>query len=44
MGGLFGQLFAIGKPLPFPEANPYKMSKRFKLFNKVGAWMRKEKK
>ena len=28
LGGLYGVLYAIGKPLPFPEARPWKMSKR----------------
>ena len=26
LGGIFGPLVAIGKPLPFPEARPYKPS------------------
>ena len=26
LGGLYGILFAIGTPLPFPEANPWKPS------------------
>ena len=30
-GGLYGILYAIGKPLPFPEARPWKMSKRLVL-------------
>jgi len=39
LGGLYGVLYAIGKPLPFPEANPWSMSKRYMLFNKVGAFL-----
>jgi len=37
LGGLYGVLYSIGKPLPFPEARPWKMSKRYRLFNKVFA-------
>jgi len=29
LGGVFGLFYAIGKPLPFPEANPWKISKRY---------------
>lgn len=36
MGGIFGPLYAIGKPLPFPEAKPYKQSWRFWAFTKLG--------
>ena len=36
LGGLYGVLYAIGKPLPFPEAQPWKMSKRYKLFQAAG--------
>lgn len=36
LGGIFGPAYAIGKPLPFPEAQPYKPSKRFRLLNLVG--------
>jgi hypothetical protein len=36
LGGLFGILFAIGSPLPFPEAQPWKMSLRYRLFNAAG--------
>jgi len=39
LGGLYGVLYAIGKPLPFPEARPWTMSKRYKLFNKLGAFL-----
>ena len=34
LGGLYGVLYAIGKPLPFPEARPWKMSKRFDSWHK----------
>ncbi len=33
LGGVFGILYAIGRPLPFPEAQPYQKSWRFKLFS-----------
>ena len=36
LGGLYGVLYAIGKPLPFPEANPWRMSTRYRLFQKLG--------
>jgi hypothetical protein len=36
LGGLYGMLYAIGKPLPFPEARPWKKSKRYKLFEVTG--------
>jgi hypothetical protein len=38
-GGLtlmFGFLQAVGTPLPFPEAKPYKKSWQFSLFQKFG--------
>jgi len=37
LGGLYGVLYAIGKGLPFPEAQPWKISMRYRLFQKVGA-------
>lgn len=36
LGGIFGPLFAIGKGLPFPEAQPYKKSIQFSAFNFFG--------
>jgi len=36
LGGLYGILYAIGKPLPFPEAQPWKISKRYRLFQALG--------
>jgi len=49
LGGVFGPAYAIGKPLPFPEANPWKPSKRYALLQQVGrllTWLndRKQKK
>merc|ERR1712113_455613 len=43
LGGLYGILWAVGKPFPFPEANPHKNSLRMKLFNKLGAIMAAQK-
>jgi len=39
LGGFYGILYAVGKPFPFPEANPRKPSLRYKLFNKLGEYM-----
>lgn len=39
LGGIFGPAYAIGKPLPFPEARPYKMSKRYMFFNRLGQFL-----
>ena len=36
LGGLYGILYALGKPLPFPEAQPWRMSMRYKFFQKLG--------
>lgn len=36
LGGVFGIFYAIGKPLPFPEAKPWKMSKRYRFFQFLG--------
>ena len=36
LGGLFGPLYAVGKGLPFPEAQPWKPSKRYRAFMFVG--------
>lgn len=44
LGGIFGPAYAIGKPLPFPEAHPYKPSKRFRLINLIGNFAGKLKK
>jgi len=37
LGGLYGILYALGKPLPFPEAQPWKISWQYNLFQKLGA-------
>ena len=36
LGGLYGIMYAIGKPLPFPEARPWKMSRRYRAFQGIG--------
>ena len=36
LGDVFGLFYAIGSPLPFPEAQPWKMSKRYKFFQFLG--------
>lgn len=36
MGGIFGPLYAIGKPLPFPEARPWSPSLQYRVFNFIG--------
>ena len=36
LGGLYGVLYAIGRPLPFPEAQPWSISKRYRLFQTLG--------
>jgi len=36
LGGVFGIFYAIGSPLPFPEANPWKISKRYRFFQLLG--------
>mmetsp|Transcript_2041 Transcript_2041/g.4807 ORF Transcript_2041/g.4807 Transcript_2041/m.4807 type:complete len:257 (+) Transcript_2041:100-870(+) len=37
LGGLYGILYALGKPLPFPEAQPWKMSWQYSFFQKIGS-------
>ena len=41
LGGIFGPAYAIGKPLPFPEARPYKPTKRYRFFQGLGALLTK---
>lgn len=41
LGGAFGYFYGVGKPLPFPEAHPYKMSKRRRFFEFVGRLLTK---
>jgi len=44
LGGIFGPAYAIGKPLPFPEAQPYKPSKRYQFVQLIGNFAGKMKK
>jgi len=36
LGGMFGVFYGIGQALPFPEGKPYQLSRRFRLFTKIG--------
>lgn len=36
LGGAFAYFYGVGKPLPIPECQPYKPSKRFRLLNLLG--------
>eukprot|EP00527_Entomoneis_sp_CCMP2396_P006656 CAMPEP_0198145424 /NCGR_PEP_ID=MMETSP1443-20131203/23378_1 /TAXON_ID=186043 /ORGANISM="Entomoneis sp., Strain CCMP2396" /LENGTH=248 /DNA_ID=CAMNT_0043809069 /DNA_START=71 /DNA_END=817 /DNA_ORIENTATION=- len=36
LGGAFGFMYGVGKPLPIPECQPYKRSFRFRLLSFVG--------
>mmetsp|Transcript_1799 Transcript_1799/g.2081 ORF Transcript_1799/g.2081 Transcript_1799/m.2081 type:complete len:270 (-) Transcript_1799:46-855(-) len=36
LGGAFGFMYGVGKPLPIPECQPYTPSKRFRLLQYVG--------
>lgn len=37
LGGAFGFMYGVGKPLPIPECQPYKPSKRFRFLNFIGS-------
>ena len=37
LGGMFGVFYGIGQPLPIPEGKPYQLSRRFRLFTKLGS-------
>merc|ERR1712187_407993 len=41
LGGVFGIAYALGKALPFPEAQPWKASKRYRFFTWFGNQMQK---
>ncbi|CAD7704102.1 unnamed protein product [Ostreobium quekettii] len=41
LGAAFGMLYAVGKGLPFPEGQPYKISWRFRLVNLLGSITRR---
>lgn len=35
LGGVFGMFYAVGRGLPFPEAQPWKMSFRYRFFQRL---------
>mmetsp|Transcript_6149 Transcript_6149/g.7557 ORF Transcript_6149/g.7557 Transcript_6149/m.7557 type:complete len:249 (+) Transcript_6149:26-772(+) len=41
LGGAFGFMYGVGKPLPIPECQPFKRSYRFRLLNFVGGLAQK---
>ena len=41
LGGAFGFMYGVGKPLPIPECQPYKRSFRFRMLNFVGGLAQK---
>jgi hypothetical protein len=41
LGGAFGFFYGVGKPLPFPEAKPFKPSFRYRMLQKVGGFLQK---
>ena len=41
LGGAFGFMYGVGKPLPIPECHPYKKSFRFRMLNFVGGFLQK---
>lgn len=43
LGGAFGFFYGVGKALPFPEAQPFKKSKRYAFFSWLGNVMSKKK-
>ena len=46
LGGIFGPAYAIGKPLPFREAQPWTPSKRYRVLMQVGkllTWLQERK-
>lgn len=44
LGGAFGFMYGVGKPLPIPECKPYTPSMRFRMLNLVGRVAQKFKK
>lgn len=44
LGGAFGFMYAVGKPLPIPECQPFKRSFRFRMLSFVGGLSQKMKK
>ncbi len=44
LGGAFAYFYGVGKPLPFPEAKPYKPSFRLRIFMFIGKFLDRRKK
>jgi len=44
LGGAFGFMYGVGKPLPIPECQPYKRSFRFRMLSFIGGLAQKLKK
>lgn len=44
LGGAFGFMYGVGKPLPIPECQPYRKSLRFRILSFVGSLGQKLKK
>lgn len=41
LGGIYGIAYALGKPLPFPEAKPWSPSWQYRFFQKIGGFLQK---
>lgn len=41
LGGAFGFMYGVGKPLPIPECQPYKRSLRFRMLSFIGGLARR---
>jgi hypothetical protein len=41
LGGLYGIMYAIGRPLPFPEALPWRPSLPYQAFQTIGGFLEK---
>ena len=39
LGGAFAYFYGVGKPLPFPEARPYKPSFKYRMIQKLGRFL-----
>lgn len=39
LGAAFGMFYAIGKGLPFPEAQPFRRSWRYAFFNNLNGFL-----
>lgn len=41
LGGAFGFFYGVGRPLPFPEGKPYKMSLKRRVFSIIARFLSK---